>query len=188
MRPSLVLIVATLACSADTIVTSEPLLPAVPTNPLISLLASEPATYVMSRLGDYDSPPYVINESICNELPYRTEVADSIFFHGDGTYRRVYRAYSLLWRTVGVAEPVQMNGRYKVEQKGTVGGEGDVLTLSATHWQQNDMPFEPYNPVLGRRETAFAINGAQFTKPETLGRGCQGERISVEAVFTRTSE
>jgi hypothetical protein len=186
MRASFVLAVLALAaCNSATPVTPPPI---VPTNPLVAFLASEPSTYVMTRLGPFEAPPYMINESVCSELPYRTEIADSIFFGGDGTYRRVYRAYNLMWRTSGVSEPVEMNVRYKIEQKGTVGGEGELLILSIAQWRQNDEPFAPYIPVTGRTDMAFSITGALFSKPETLGRGCNGERVPVTAEFTRIAE
>lgn len=174
------------ACSAGS--PSEPVIPGVPTNPLIAFLASEPSTYLMSKLGADEASPFRINQSVCLGLPRHDDVVDSIFFHGDGTYRRVYRAYSLMWRTIGVPEPVEMTTRYKIEQTGTVGGEGDVVTLRVLQYRQNDDPFEPFAPVPGRTDMAFAISGTMFTKGETLGTGCEGQRTATIAEFTRASE
>jgi hypothetical protein len=114
-------------------------------------------------------------------------VVDSIFFNGDGSYRRVYRNFNRTWRTIGVPEPVEMNGHSKFEHIGTVGGEGDVLLLTIREARQHDDPFEPF-PADRRNEMAFSIKGVTFSKGETLGAGCQGERTPATAEFTRTSE
>lgn len=141
----------------------------------------------MSRLGTDESSPYRINQTVCLGLPTHTDVVDSIFFNGDGTYRRVYRSYSRIWRTIGVPEPVEMNVRHVFEQIGPVGGEGDVLTLIVRESRQNDEPFALF-PVNRPNAMAFAIRGTMFTKGETLGTGCYGERTATTAEFTRASK
>jgi hypothetical protein len=186
MRRFVALLTATIACSSDPLSAPDNEIPAVPDNPLISILASEASTWTMSRLGSDASSPYRINETTCNGLPTHTDVVDSLFFHGDGTYRRVYRSLSRIWRTNGVPAPEEMNLRHKWEHNGAVTGEGDVLTLIVTHAQQNDEPFAPFTGYYNTR--IFSISGAKFSAPETLGTGCAGQRIATEAVFTRVSE
>jgi hypothetical protein len=185
MRKSLVIVAATLGCSLEPVATAE--LPLVPNNPLISFLASEPSTYVMSRLGTDESSPFRINQTVCLGLPRHTDVVDSIFFNGEGSYRRVYYNYNRSWRTIGVPEPVEMFGYSKFEHLGTVGGEGNVLKLIILQTRQHEDSFQPF-PADRPNQMAFSISGAMFTKGETLGTGCHGERTATIAEFTRASE
>ncbi len=173
------------ACSADA--PTEPILPRVPTNPLVSLLADEGATYAMTRLGNDETSPFLFNESLCDGLLYRTEIVDSLFFPGDGTFRRVYRGFSLQWRTIGVSEPQQMNGYSSVELKGKVQGEGDVLRLVVEESRQHNEPFAP-TTMRNPSAIAFAINGATLSKPETFSTSCNGQRDPTTAFFERISE
>jgi len=173
------------ACSPDT--PTEPILPGVPTNPLVSLLADEGATYAMTRLGNDETSPFLFNETLCDDLLFRTEVVDSLFFPGDGSFRRVYRAYSLNWRTEGVSEPQQMNLYSSFELKGKVQGEGDVLRLVVIESRQHNEPFAP-TTMRNPSAISFAINGATISKPETLGIGCNGQRSPTTAFFERISE
>lgn len=190
MRKSLVLAVAvSLGCSLEPVLTENlppGLNPIAPKNPLIALLATEPSLFTMTRLGDDVTSPYRINSTVCNGLPTHTDVVDSLFFHGNGTFTRVYYNYGRMWRTLGVPEPVEMLGHNKWSIKGTVSGEGDVLMLTTTHYQQNE---EPYAPFTGAHKVrSFAISGDQFSMPETLGTGCAGQRTPTTAVFTRSTE
>lgn len=173
------------ACSLDT--PSEPVRPWVPTNPLVSLLAYEGGTYAMTRLGNDETSPFLFNETFCSGLPWRTEVVDSLFFPGDGTFRRVYRAYSLNWRTEGVSEPEPRNGYSSFELKGKVQGEGDVLRLVVEQSRQHNEPFAP-TTMRNPSAIAFAISGATISKSETLGVSCNGQRIPTTAFFERVSE
>ena len=174
------------ACSADS--PSEPVTPGVPTNPLISLLADEGATYVMTRLGTDETSPFLINETRCDDgLLRRSEVVDSLFFPGDGTFHRVYRGYNLHWRTEGVSEPQPMNGYTSFEFKGKVQGEGDVLRLVVIESRQHNEPFAP-TTMRNPSAISFAINGVTFSKPETLGLACNGQRTPTTAFFERINE
>jgi hypothetical protein len=162
------------ACSFDA--PSEPLSPWVPTNPLASLIASEGGTFALSRLGSQTSPPFVQNESVCDGLPWRDEIADTIFFYRGATFRRVVHNRSFLWRTLGVPEPQPMTGRSTFEMHGSLSGEGDALILTRSTSR-------------GSVRSPFRIIGDSLVRyDETLGRGCLGERVPTVAVYTRTSE
>ena len=187
MRKSFVLVIAvSVACSSDSTLTENlppGLNPTAPRNPLIALLTGEASTFTMTRLGADDTSPYRINSTVCDDLPTHTDVVDSLFFHGDGGFTRVYRSVSRVWRTNGVANPIEMNLRNKWSHKGTVSGEGDILALTTTHAQQNDEPYAPFTGTFYVR--TFSISGSQFSQSETLGTGCQGQRTPTTAVFTR---
>ena len=117
MRKSYVLAVAVaIACNSDPTLTENlppGINPIAPTHPLIALLSSEQSTYTMTSLGDDNTSPYRINSTVCDDLPTHTDVVDSLFFHGNGTFTRVYRTTSRVWRTSGVAEPVELYLRHK---------------------------------------------------------------------------
>jgi hypothetical protein len=93
MRTSLVLVVVVAAaCTRDPALTENlppGLNPAAPRNPLIAMLASEASTFTMTRLGDDVTSPYRINSTECGGLPTHTDVVDSLFFHGDGTFASI---------------------------------------------------------------------------------------------------
>jgi hypothetical protein len=78
-----------------------------------------------------------------------------------------------------------MNLRNKFEQIGTVAGDGDVLTLIIRQTRQFDDPFQPFP---ADRRMSFSIRNASFSRAETMGTGCGGERTPVTAEFTRALE
>lgn len=175
MRRFLVLAALPLtACSLET--PSDPTRPLVPVNPLVAMLASEGGTYAMTRLGTQTEPPYLLNDVVCSDgLRRYDEVADTIYFAGDGTYRRVYHNHSLIWQTIGVPEPRSQMTHSSFELRGTIAGEGDVLFLLRS------------DPRAGVVRTPFEIDGEMLLKPEALGVGCRGERVNTQAAFSRVA-
>lgn len=160
------------ACSADS--PSEPVNLNVPTNPLVSLLATQSATYALTQLGSQTAPPFMTWDAVCNDLRWRHEYADTIYFKGDGSYSRVYHYWLDGWQTIGVPEPEPRRGHYSNELSGSISGEGDLLKLSLPN---NNVGF-----------TGFEILGAALVKSERIGTGCVGGGTMVNAVYTRIPE
>ena len=158
------------ACSVDS--PSEPV-NLNPTNPLVSLLSTQSATYALTQLGSQTTPPLLTWNAVCNGLPFQHEFADTIVFNGDYTYRRVIRYASIGWRTIGVPEPEPMRGHFVQELTGNIYGVGNELQLTSGT-----------NFGLSR----FKIKGTDLAKPERIGVGCQGGGTMVNAVYTRVPE
>ena len=154
------------ACSSGS---SEP----VPTNPLVALLSTQSATYALTQLGLQTMQPLTTWDAVCDGLRWTNEYSDTIYFKGDGQYRRVYHFWKDVWRTIGVSQPQRSRTHAVNEIIGGIYGEGDVLKLSAA----STSGF-----------TSFAIRGTTLMKSERVDSGCQGAGTMVDAVYTRVSE
>jgi|SRR5687768_1401672 len=147
--------------------------PNVPTNPLVSLLSTQSTTYALTQLGSQTVQPLLTWDAVCDGLRWQHEYSDTIFFKGDGSYRRVYHFRRDVWRTIGVSQPQRMRIHVANEITGRIYGEGDLLKLSVT----NSAGF-----------SGFDIRGTDLLKAERIGTGCQGGGTTVDAVFTRIAE
>lgn len=156
------------ACSS-----SDPVTPNIPTNPLVSLLATQSATYALTQLGSQTVQPLLTWDALCDGLRWQNEYSDTIFFKGDGSYRRVYHYWNDVWRTIGVSRPQRMRTHIANELTGSISGEGDLLKLSVA----NKAGF-----------TGFEIRGTALLRTERVSSDCQGTGTVVDAVFTRIAE
>jgi len=165
--PFLAAVVVVGACS------DAPSDPNLQTNPLVSLLSTQSATYALTQLGSQTVQPLLTWDAICDGLRWQYEYSDTIFFTGDGSYRRVYHYWNDVWRTVGVSQPQRSRTHVANELTGSISGQGDQLKLSVT----NTVGF-----------TRFEIRGTTLLKDERIGSGCQGDGTMVSAVYTRVAE
>jgi hypothetical protein len=159
------------ACSLDS--PSELAIQNVPTNPLVSLLTTQSATYAITQLGSQTSPPLLTWDAVCQGLRYQNEFSDTIFFNGDGTYRRVNNYRNHTWRTLGVPQPQPTLNYVFNELSGNIYGEGNVLRLSAP---------------TSSGYSGFEIRGTALVRAERIGSGCLGGGNMVAAVYTRVAE
>ena len=147
--------------------------PEVPTNPLVSLLSTQSATYALTQLGTQTVQPLLTWDAVCDGLRWQHEYSDTIFFKGDGSYRRVNYFRRDVWRTIGVSQPQRLRITTVNELTGTIYGKGNQLKLSV----KNTAGF-----------AGFEIRGTSLLKTERIGSGCQGDGTMVDAVFTRVPE
>lgn len=101
-QPAIILVLLLSGCSSG-----DPVNPtgSISADPFGSVLRADGGAFALSRLGSQTSPPFVTLDNPCRDTsPHRSEIADTVYFNGDGTFRFVNQHTVWLGRGEGYPE------------------------------------------------------------------------------------